>query len=109
MAPRLKHMNSVLFTVTERLMLSAVCSKDLSWADVVAGNARSSVIVSVGYRMIFMSSHFLLLDLFMLEECSLDRLINKYDANVSPCRTRATMSKKSMSELWERTFAYVFL
>ena len=37
------------------------------------------------------------------------KIINRFGTNVSPCRTPATMSKKSVSPSDERTLTFVFL
>ena len=117
----LKNMYPVLLVFTWRPMPPAICSrlcsKDSDWAGEFSWSTRSSassgsVIVSEGYRRLltfffslkpspFISSIYIRGTLSW-------QIINKYGANVSPCNTPATMSKKSVSPSDERNIALCF-
>ena len=112
-------MYTVLFEFTWRPMPPAACSRLCSkaWAGIFVRSAWSfeksaSIVVSAEYR--------LLLELFSIKTFSFIRsievrsaksrqFINKYGANVSPCRTPVIKSKTSVSPLVEQTIAFVFL
>ena len=105
----LKHMNSVLSALTWTPMPPAVrsrlCSKDLAWAGVFAGSAMpsaksASVIVRAGYLLLLAFAKvtpFSFIKPIDVRSTLSMQIINRYGANVSPCSTPATMSKKSVS------------
>ena len=121
-SPHLKHMNSILFVFKWKPMplasCSRLCSRDLAWAGVFARDTKSfqkstSVLVSGGYcrlfAFFFSVKTFSFIRSIDVPSTSFTQIINKYSANVSPCKTPATMLKMLVLPSGERTIAFVFL
>ena len=115
----LKHMYSVLSALTWRPMLfAAFLSRDSAWAGVFARSTISSVLsvsvfVCVGFRLLlaFVSvKPFSLIKSIDVRSAQSMQNLNRYGASVFPCRTPATMTKKSVSQSSEETlYIYIYI